>query len=444
MGLVHVCNVEASLRREGCGVTAATESAAPSIGFVALYALPLFDERVGGSIGGMETRCAILSRGMASRGWNVSVFVQSCGKLREACFGGVFLRRYDPFWLQMEPEMRARFSKRWWFPIVNGTRNEISLLWRVPLYLLFRPFPHLFGSHFWGKWKELGAVLCFGNNDVSARTIADCRRYGIPSMLMIASDSDLDEDYAETARGFNRYGASQSGCWYALTHANAVVVQTELQQKFLAERFGREGVLLRNPLPLPPPGMRFDCLDRNTALWIGRTDNHHKRPKLCLDLARQLPEIQFTMVVNAPSPRQFRELEQIAPANVRLIERVEPSRMWELLANSRLFVSTSSSAFEGFPNVFLQAAVARVPVVSLEVDPDGLFSKIGGGFCARGDFAEFVTTVKKVWADKEFGDAASAKLADYVEKRHSLRSSLDHLVDAISAIRPHAGDAGQG
>lgn len=408
-------------------------SGRPSIGLVALNALPLFDEEARGSFGGMETRCAILARGFASRGWGVSVFVQSCGKQKEANFSGVFLRRYDPFWMQMEWDMRVRFSKRWWFPIINGTRDEISLLWRVPLYLLYRPLPRIFGSRFWAKWKDMSAVLCFGNNDVSAQTIADCRRYGIPVFLMIASDSDLDEKYTELATGFNGYGATQAACWYAIKHATQVVVQTEVQQVFLADRFERSGVLIRNPLPTLSKPLCAEPLQRSTVLWVGRADMHHKRPHICFALAKELPEIEFTMVVDAPTNRQFKELASGAPANVRMLERIPSSKMWELLSMARLFVSTSSIDFEGFPNVFLQAALARVPIVSLEVDPDGLFTKTGGGFCAQGDFRDFVGLVNSVWIDPTLAEVAVSKLSAHVETQHSLELSLDGLIQAIAA-----------
>lgn len=402
-----------------------------SIGLVALNALPLFDESAKGSFGGMETRCAIMARGLASRDWNVSVFVRSCGKQREANFAGVFLRRYDPFWMQMELDMRGRFSKRRWFPIINGTLDEISLLWRVPLYLLYRPFPGLFGSHFWAKWQSMSAVLCFGNSDVSARTIADCRRYGIPVFLMIASDSDLDERYTELATDFNGYGATQSACWYAISHATQVIVQTEVQQRLLSSRFGRDGVLIRNPVPTLPKTTGAEPPVRNSALWVGRADRHHKRPQICFALAKELPEVEFTMVVDAPTSRQFKELASTAPANVRLLERIPSSKMWELLSSARLFVSTSSIEYEGFPNVFLQAALAQVPIVSLEVDPDGLFSKTGGGFCAHGDFTEFVGLVKDVWTDSSLAQEAVSKLSLHVESEHSVELSLDRLIRAI-------------
>jgi hypothetical protein len=398
-----------------------------------MNALPLFDERAKGSFGGMETRCAILARGLAARGWDVSVFVHSCGKQREVEFAGVTLRRYDPFWMHMELDMRGRFSKRWWFPIINGTRDEVNLFWRVPLYFLYRHFPRLFGSRFWARWKDMSAVLCFGNSDVSARTIADCRRYGIPTLLMIASDSDLDLRYTETANGVNGYGASQAACWYAISHATKVVVQTEAQQAFLSDRFGRVGTLIRNPLPKIPESSQTKPPDRNLALWVGRADHHHKRPQLCFELARQLSEVQFAMVVDAPTKRQFNELASAAPSNVRLIERIPSSKMWELLSSARLFVSTSSVEFEGFPNVFLQAALAKVPVVSLEVDPDGLFSKTGGGFCAHGDFNDFVAMVKDVWTDSSHAQPAVSRLHEHVESSHRLESSLDVLIQTILA-----------
>ena len=51
-----------------------------------------------------------------------------------------------------------------------------------------------------------------------------------------------------------------------------------------------------------------------------------------------------------------------------------------MLARAHLFVNTS--LFEGFANTFIQASMREAPVVSLHVNPDGVFDEGTVGVCA--------------------------------------------------------------
>ena len=53
-----------------------------------------------------------------------------------------------------------------------------------------------------------------------------------------------------------------------------------------------------------------------------------------------------------------------------------------------IFVNTSEH--EGVPNTFIHSGLGHAAILSLSVDPDGMFDKFQAGFCAAGDFERLV------------------------------------------------------
>ncbi|MEE9377068.1 MAG: glycosyltransferase [Candidatus Lokiarchaeia archaeon] len=57
-----------------------------------------------------------------------------------------------------------------------------------------------------------------------------------------------------------------------------------------------------------------------------------------------------------------------------------------------LLINTSS--VEGFPNAFIQAWMYKTPVISLNVDPDGVISNYNLGFHAKSNFQKIIDPIK--------------------------------------------------
>ena len=122
---------------------------------------------------------------------------------------------------------------------------------------------------------------------------------------------------------------------------------------------------------------------RDFILWIGRSDTFHKQPLLLLELAKRCPDLPFLMIMNRTHVDVFEAMQAQRPANLTIVERVPHQEIWGYYRRARVFVSTS--AYEGFPNTFLQCAVTGVPVASLAVDPEGILSRHGCGLLADGN-----------------------------------------------------------
>jgi hypothetical protein len=320
------------------------------------------------------------------------------------------------------------------FPGVRLRRWEWPLLWRLPVLAACRVFERKRGDvwrsepFYTGQPTDL--FVTFGVQANSARVIASAHAGGRPAVLMIGSDGDLDARYQPGSTYVSPYGDVADECYEILQRADAIVVQTQQQQRTLRERFGRESTLIANPIDLArwdaqrnlalPPEVTGG-LDRY-ALWVGRAESVHKRPELLLDVARLCPQAPFLMILNPRDRSVEQRVLRERPKNVRVIAHVPFEHMPAVFARAAVFVSTS--ALEGFPNVFLQAAASGAPVASLEVGED-FITAAGCGMCAHGDLSRLAEYVNAAWAHPRAETAQRAR--EYVAANHGLQSQAGRL-----------------
>lgn len=410
------------------------DTARPLVALVCANAYPLFDFCVPPVGGGMETRAALFGRGLAALGrWQVCFVVSDFGQPFVTRHEDIDFRIYQPTYREAGRNVFPRLRKRRWFPVLNLDRRDLDLLWQIPLIAAWLALPALFFPRFWRRLKP-AVVCCFGNNAQTAEVIADCRRAGIRTILCVASDKDLSPDYRPGNRAPNHYGMPKWKGHYALAHADRIVVQTEAQREALRQHFGRDAVLVRNPVHVSAddPQRWLPRAQREFMLWIGRADDFNKRPAFFLDLARDCPDLQFVMIASRSDDAVFRALEQACPPNLRILEHVPAHDIWDWLRRARVLVNTSK--FEGFPNTFLQSAVMGVPIVSLEVDPDGMLARHGCGVCAAGKNRTMKEAVERLCRDNALADTLAIASHHYALERHEAQGRIAEFEACISEM----------
>lgn len=275
---------------------------------------------------------------------------------------------------------------------------------------------------------DAGVYCTVGLGRVTAELAAFCRHAGKRLVLISGSDGDFDPTYRPGVREHNRYACPKYLCHYALTQAAALVTQTEYQRSLAREHFGRDAVVVRNPVDL---SRRVDAplyAKRDIALWVGRSDKI-KRPGLCIALARRYPDVRFVMVVNRVRDHIHKPLLAEKPPNVMLYEHVPFEEIETLFARAFVFVNTS--AHEGFPNTFLQAGKYGVPLLALAVDPDGFISREGCGVAAGGDFEAFVAGLQSILDDRDGPRRFSRNVRAYVKANHELGAQVRRLLAVL-------------
>jgi len=394
-----------------------------------------------GRIGGLETRAWLFARGLARAGAEVRFVVRLSRRPPTEDVDNV---RIVPLLDRLYPVREAArmcVGKRSGFPWIDVHRWRPQLIWQLPLLAAeriirrgapdpWRPDPRL-------TQLETDVYCTFGVQSHSATVLASARAAGKRCLLVLGSDGDLDERYTRDSTFISPYGDPGRVCWRILHEADAIVAQTPAQREMLLARFGRSATVIANPVDVSewdarrqPPANPDETagLDRY-VLWVGRAESVHKRPEVCLDVARRCADLKFLMIMNPRDPHVEATVRRDAPANVRILSAVPFARMPAVFARAAAFVSTSS--LEGFPNVFLQAALSRVPIASLEVG-ESFLQHVGCGHFAGGDLAALCGALREFWTASP--DAAALQNArEMVIQEHGLAETSAALLAVLSA-----------
>jgi glycosyltransferase involved in cell wall biosynthesis len=199
-----------------------------------------------------------------------------------------------------------------------------------------------------------------------------CRATGRRFIFRIASDSDCEKEHGRIQFWRDRRLFS-----YGLRRADVIAAQTEFQAQLLLENHRLSSTVVN--MMVEPPRAAIDSPRDIDVLWVSNL-RALKRPELALELARQLPQVKFTLA-GGPMPGgeiYYEDMQAAASRlpNLTMLGAVRYAESGALFDRAKIFLNTSS--IEGFPNTFLQAWIRGVPVVSF-FDPDALVRRLSLG-----------------------------------------------------------------
>jgi len=203
---------------------------------------------------------------------------------------------------------------------------------------------------------------------------------------------------------------------FGLRRTDLISAQSNVQARLLDENYGLSSVEIDMSAEIPDEP---DDSQRNIdVLWVNNF-RAFKRPELVIDIARNMPDVSFTMIGGQMKGDEslYSDVKDAAAAvdNVNFVGAVPYSDVNTYFSKAKVFLNTSDS--EGFPNSFLQAWVRGVPVVSY-FDPDGLIDARGLGV--------------SVEDQSSFEDALSGLLLHDDERRRVGECTRKFVIDRYS------------
>ncbi len=415
----------------------------PRICITSPWNYPLFNPDNQTHFGGWEVRIALIAKELARRGnFQVNLIVGDHSQPHIEQWDGVTLYSWigrtiwgipTPGRQEKSPVDSLHISGRlrgW----IAGRRRG-----RQPGPVSGQIGPYVITPEGISIYDEVDADIYMvpGNSQFSGEVGFYTRQRGRKYAFLAGSDMDYYPEYKHSPDALDIYSVPYALKTYAIESADIHILQNERQAEMLKSGYGRQGVIIKNPIDLacqfpPNPAAR-------NILWVGKSDERVKRPSLVLELARQLPEYQFVMIMNLSMPEVHQQRLEEAKnlPNVTLVERVPFDQIEQYFANACLHLNTSS--FEGFPNTFLQAAKYAVPTISIQVDPGGMLSQHACGLVCNGDFEALKENVRALMMDDGRRSMFGEKALAYVREFHDKDVILPKYEQALFSVLENDG-----
>lgn len=394
-------------------VTVINNSPPPKVCFVCLDAFGLFSPQSNIPFGGAQYRSFTLAMGMARHAkCTVSFLVYDYGQEQGKKTHGVTLFRTD------STRIDAKFGR--------GKRLQRKLFDRLNALLHCRGNMTTLYEHYYQRQDLLRTqadVFCiFGLTPTTLKQLRILKEYGKRAVVFLTHDEDVSSINNKGSEEINRHGIKGDLVWQILQEDVLFICQNHYQLERVRDVFKRPAFLLNNPID-----MSGSCQTTGEfVLWVGR-DTEVKRPKLFLELARNIPNQRFVMILNPSPTGDYRYIEQHKPENLELLPFVPVKEVEDYFKRARFLVNTSTS--EGFPNTFLQAGKYSVPIMTLGIDPNNIITNNQCGYVFR-DVHEMTAAFR---SDPAFGDwqQKSLTIGNYVRNNHGLKEVSRRLLDAL-------------
>lgn len=232
-------------------------------------------------------------------------------------------------------------------------------------------------------------------------------------IFRLANDTDADPHYFASTSGSK---LKDKLYWWGVTHADELIFQTKQQMSIFNRTEDKKGTIIGNGFYIQNPERKYEKKD---ILWVSRADDV-KRPHLLLEMAKQLPNEHFVMIMPGNNELSHKIQNDLADIpNIEFIEYVPFEEIMEFYHNAKLFVNTAT--FEGFPNTFIQSAMAETPILSFCINPDGILDEYNMGYVCQESVDKAVEFVRDFDENKRLQMGKNA--FEYVKSKHDINNT---------------------
>jgi glycosyltransferase involved in cell wall biosynthesis len=346
-------------------------------------------------VGGAELQQTVLATELARRGYRVSMISIDYGQSEGTVVDGVRI-------VKMHKPNEG-------LPVVRYVYPRLTSLW--------------------GALKRADADVYYQRTAAAYTGVlaAFCKAHGRKSIYAGASDADFVPGKQDI-----RYARDRVIFDYGLKNVDRVIVQNPRQRDCVGRYYHRDCVMIQNCFTTPAGA---HCDRDGYVLWVA-TVRPQKRPEVLLDLARRLPHLRFVMIGGpdegwsaAEYARSIREAAGTLP-NVEVKGFVPFAEADRCFNGARVVINTS--AYEGFPNTFLQAWSRGVPTLAF-IDTGSRREGEAIYDIAR-DVPDACDRLDRLMRDDDAWHAVSRRVRTHFLEHHSVEAIVSHYEREIAAL----------
>lgn len=242
-------------------------------------------------------------------------------------------------------------------------------------------------------------------------------------VLFLTSDDNVSDATFDNKSNikFDNYKSYIRHHFILLNKIKKIVCQNDYQMSKLQKNFKKKVVNLKSPTEIFDTPKINLCNKEFDFIWIGKIDLV-KDFNYLIKLVKKFPDFNFVIFISAINlskkkiPYDFINLE-----NIKYFKYANNEFVYEYIKKSRFLINTSK--FEGFPNTFLEAMKYRVPVISLNVNPNEIFDIYNIGFFANSEknlFENIILSTKDL-SENEYKKISDG-CYDYILKNHDQKN----------------------
>ena len=195
--------------------------------------------------------------------------------------------------------------------------------------------------------------------------------------------------------------------------------------------FKVNSIIIKNGIDVPVQTKKEE--KENSLLWVG-TFKDVKQPDLLLKIAKILPKYNFIMIGGeGKNPELFNNIKNEANkiSNLQIIGFVPHNEVVNYYKKAVLLINTSK--VEGFPNVFLEAWINSIPIISLNVDPDGIITKFKLGYHSK-QFDNMIENIKVLMENRSLREEMGNNGRKYIENYHNIKNVVNKYENVINNL----------
>lgn len=212
---------------------------------------------------------------------------------------------------------------------------------------------------------------------------AYCQKYDKKLIHHIAHQDDVELFKVRTLQEIPKWIDRQ---FYlkGMAKSNHIIGQAAYQDELLERNYHRNcSLIIPNFHPVPET-IAAKNTDKKKVIWVANIKKF-KRPELFLKIAESFKDVDAEfLMIGAVNEQMYLEPIMAAERNLqnfKYLGQLPIKSVNQHLEEGYIFINTSTA--EGFPNTFIQSWMRKTPVVSLNVDPDGVIEQYGMGYHSR-------------------------------------------------------------
>ncbi len=211
--------------------------------------------------------------------------------------------------------------------------------------------------------------------------------------------------------------------------AYKLITQNIYQNKTIFQKYGRRNVILYSGFEIPQK-QKNKKLCKN-ILWVARCDDW-KQPELFMKLAKINKNLYFKMICPVGANIEYYNKIKYEASTIKNLEFIPFVSYFEInkyFEEAYIFVNTSK--YEGFPQTFIQAAISKTPILSLNVNPENIFTKHNIGIYCKGDFNILNHELQKLVTHSDCYNKLAKNAFSYALKNHNIKINVSKLLSII-------------